>query len=173
MADKEREDSNNYISLRDHVDKICTTKDRLCDKLMMSLEERFDIRICAIEKSIKSAFESSEKAIEKAEMAQKEYNARSNEFRGQLDDQAKMLMPRNESIATTKANRDRTEDIWKMYEERHEIMRTDIEKLRDQVIQSRGAKEGHKESWTWLIGAVSLVVSVITLLMILTKIMKP
>ena len=40
--------------------------------------------------------EAQREAILKAEKAQSEYNVRSNEFRGQLDDQAKTLMPRNE-----------------------------------------------------------------------------
>lgn len=57
----------------------------------------------AQEKAVNAAFLASEKAIVKAEDAQKDYNVRSNEFRGQLDDQNKMQMPRIEAMALFKS----------------------------------------------------------------------
>ncbi len=56
---------------------------------------------------------SADKAIAKAEQAQKEYNERSNEFRGQLDDQAKTLMPRPETLG-----------MFRMFEEKLAAMKT-------------------------------------------------
>jgi hypothetical protein len=41
-----------------------------------------------VKEQTRASFEASEKAIVKAENAQRDYNVRSNEFRGQLDDQA-------------------------------------------------------------------------------------
>ena len=46
-----------------------------------------------------SVFASSEKAIIKAEDAQRSYNERTNELRGALDDQNKTLLPRTEAEA--------------------------------------------------------------------------
>jgi len=63
-----------------------------------SSEKAVGAALAAQEKLVSAAFESSEKAIVKAEEAQRAYNERSNEFRGQLDDQAKMLIPRAEAI---------------------------------------------------------------------------
>lgn len=48
------------------------------------------------EKLTSAAFAAAKSAAEKAEQAQHEYNIRSNEFRGQLDDQAKTLIARTE-----------------------------------------------------------------------------
>ena len=48
-------------------------------------------RMAAADKATQSAFAASEKAIAKAEQAQSDYNARSNEFRSSLDDQNKLM----------------------------------------------------------------------------------
>lgn len=61
-----------------------------------TLEKGIHAEIQAQQSNTAIAFTASEKAIEKAETAQREYNARSNEFRGQLDDQAKTLIGREE-----------------------------------------------------------------------------
>ncbi len=44
--------------------------------------------LTAQEKAVSAAFQASDKAITKAEDAQRDYNARTNEFRAQLSDQA-------------------------------------------------------------------------------------
>lgn len=62
-----------------------------------SLKEHFEERFRAGDKSIEAAFRASEKAIDKSEAAQTAYNARSNEFRAALDDQAKAFLPRSEA----------------------------------------------------------------------------
>lgn len=67
--------------------------------------------LIAQDKLTVSSFASSEKAIAKAEEAQREYNVRSNEFRGQLDDQAKTLLPRAEANTQFNALSDKIEDV--------------------------------------------------------------
>jgi hypothetical protein len=77
---------------------------------VMDERDRFYLAQIAEQKNLnENSFESSEKAIEKAEQAQKEYNERSNEFRGQLDDQAKTLMPRPETMSMFKAAGEKSE----------------------------------------------------------------
>src|SRR4030095_3890490 len=66
-------------------------------------ETAVNAALAAQDKQTTTSFQASEKAVLKAEEAQREYNVRSNEFRGQLDDQAKMLMPRSEVMALLKA----------------------------------------------------------------------
>jgi hypothetical protein len=89
---------------------------RLLDERDRRYEERFvaanvavSAALVAQEKQTAAAFLASEKAIVKAEDAQREYNIRSNEFRGQLDDQAKTLMPRTENAAELKGIEGRIE----------------------------------------------------------------
>jgi len=59
-------------------------------------DRRYAAERLADQRAVDSAFKASEKAIDKAEQAQTAYNARSNEFRQALDDQAKLQMSRTE-----------------------------------------------------------------------------
>lgn len=81
------------------LEKLVDERDRLYLEKFKGAEVAVAAALAAQEKSVNSAFAASEKAIVKAEQAQKEYNERSNEFRGQLDDQAKTLMPRPETLS--------------------------------------------------------------------------
>ncbi len=65
-----------------------------------ALEKQLVAAMVSLDRQMVSAFAASDRAITKAEEAQREYNVRSNEFRGQLDDQAKLLMPRIEAQAS-------------------------------------------------------------------------
>ena len=87
------------ISLKGLIDE----RDRLYDSRFKSAEVAVSAAFAAQEKTVTVAFLASEKAVLKAEQAQKEYNERSNEFRGQLDDQAKTLMPRPETLTMFKS----------------------------------------------------------------------
>lgn len=94
-------------ALRQHVEDL--------DRLYTERDRMYSERDASAKLAVKDALAANDKAITKAEMAQSEYNARSNEFRGQLDDQAKTLMPRNEFasvIANINSKIDRnSEDI--------------------------------------------------------------
>lgn len=86
--------------------------------------------LIAVKESTASAFKASEKAIEKAEMAQLAYNERSNEFRSALDDAQKNLMSRLEANAK-----------FESIEERVEMNRTETMKIRETLSESRGEKD--------------------------------
>jgi hypothetical protein len=81
-----------------HVMKIMDERHGLYTEKFAAAKEAVKDALAAQDKLTAAAFLSAEKAITKAEDAQREYNVRSNEFRGQLDDQAKMLMPRSEAM---------------------------------------------------------------------------
>ena len=96
----------------------------------------------------------SEKAILKSEEAQREYNVRSNEFRGQLDDQAKTLMPRIETenrfttiMSTIKENR------------------VTIDKIGERLTAIEANGTGMHNMWGYVAGAIGLVAIVVTLVM--------
>ncbi len=90
--------------------------------LMDERDQRYTERAAAAALALKDALAAQEKlaatvnesarlAINKAEDAQRAYNERSNEFRGQLDDQAKTLMPRAEYVAEHTRLIERVEDL--------------------------------------------------------------
>jgi 4-alpha-glucanotransferase len=68
-----------------HLEKILAEKD-------LRYQQRFE----AQELSVKNALQSAKEAVLKAEQAQEKRNEASNEFRGQLKDQAATLTPYNE-----------------------------------------------------------------------------
>ena len=82
-------------SLRDLMDERHSLYKERAD----SQKTAVDDALAAQKEQTSAAFVSSEKAIVKAEEAQTAYNTRSNEFRGTLDDQAKLLLSRTEYLA--------------------------------------------------------------------------
>lgn len=85
-------------ALKEYFERIIKDLREWVNGRFTDAQREVDKALAAAKEAVKSAFESSEKAIVKAEEAQRAYNERSNEFRGQLDDQAKTLMPRNEAM---------------------------------------------------------------------------
>lgn len=59
--------------------------------------ERVELLIDERDRRYEERFVAQSEAVNKAEKAQQEYNIRSNEFRAALDDQAKLMLPRNEA----------------------------------------------------------------------------
>lgn len=80
----------------DSIKNTLDEREKLSDIRFKASETAVSAALLAQKELVSAAFLASEKAIVKAEDAQKDYNIRSNEFRGQLDDQAKTLMPRPE-----------------------------------------------------------------------------
>jgi hypothetical protein len=96
-----------YLLQVKSIESNVNEHDRLYDSRFKAAEVAVAAALAAQEKAVNIAFLASEKAVLKAEMAQKEYNERSNEFRGQLDDQAKTLMARTESLSMFKSVEDK------------------------------------------------------------------
>jgi hypothetical protein len=99
IEERERIYTERFAALRALMDE----RDRLYGQSFKAAEVAVVSALAAQEKAVSAAFMASEKAIVKAEQAQKEYNERSNEFRGQLADQAVTLMPRPETMSMFKA----------------------------------------------------------------------
>jgi hypothetical protein len=96
----ERLDSLKELTLRmfEEQSKLSAERDRRYEDRFKAQETAVAAALLAQKESTGNAFAASEKAIVKAEDAQRDYNVRSNEFRGQLDDQAKLLMSRAEAF---------------------------------------------------------------------------
>jgi len=97
-------------------------------------------------------FASSEKAIIKAEDAQRSYNERTNELRGALNDQNKTLLARTEAEARFKTIEDKIDEI-----------KRDIVNLRESRADFRGGHVAEQQAGItqkWLIGlAVGVMLS--------------
>ena len=93
-----------------NIDRFLEERDRRYDTRFEGQEKAVAAALAAADKQVTTAFAASEKAVLKSEEAQREYNIRSNEFRGQLDDQAKTLMPRTEALSRFDAIDKRSEE---------------------------------------------------------------
>ena len=148
--------SDEHPSLREFVERIIEERDRLYDARIKALDAYFSSCLTAMDKATQSAFASSEKAIGKAEQAQADYNIRSNEFRGQLDDQAKTLMPRSEMFA-----------ILKGYDSRLDKLDGNISSLRESRSSGEGSSIARSEDRVqnnWNVGTlIALVLGLISL----------
>jgi hypothetical protein len=90
-------------TLRSHVLEVIGEHDRRYEQRFLAQESAVQAALVAQEKAVNAALIAADRAVAKAEQAQERRNEATNEFRGQLADQAATLMPRREaeqSIAT-------------------------------------------------------------------------
>ncbi len=145
-----QEDLREFFNTKiENVLTLITGNDRNYKTQFDNAKEAVSVALAAQEKSTANAFLASEKAIVKAEDAQKDYNARSNEFRGQLDDQAKTLMPRLETVGLFKSMDDKLIAIQASFESKLAEQRISNEKIFDAIVkdiaslrESRSGAEG-------------------------------
>jgi hypothetical protein len=123
-----------------------------------------DAALAAQKELVQTSFTASEQAIAKAEKAQTEYNIRSNEFRGQLDDQAKTLMPRAESFSMFKSFEDKMYIQNSSTEKSLDSLRLDIKSLRESRSELGGRGAGLQAGWGMLLAAVGLIATIVALL---------
>jgi hypothetical protein len=94
---------NAFVASEKAVQAALVASEKAVAAAFVAADKAVNAALVSQEKATSAAFQASEKAITKAEEAQKEYNARSNEFRAALDDQAQGLMPRFEAMGLNKA----------------------------------------------------------------------
>jgi hypothetical protein len=160
------------IPMREFLERIIDERDRLYDSRFRAAEIAVNAALAAQQKAVAEAFLASEKAIIKAEEAQKEYNARSNEFRGQLDDQAKLLMQRSEALGLFSASDNKLETMRLFFDSKLESQRLAFEKnnenlvkeigdLRESRSEIGGMKTGSREIIAYLIAAAGLALALV------------
>jgi len=163
------------ISIREFLERLIEERDRLYDTRFRAGEVAVNAALAAQEKAVTAAFSASEKAIIKAEDAQREYNVRSNEFRGQLDDQAKLLMSRTEAMSMFGATSDKIETMRVFFESKFETQRLALEKmvdaLKEEVASLResrseisGNRTSQREMLSYVIAIAGIAIAAAALL---------
>lgn len=141
-----------WVNTREYFERLISEKDKFYEMKFRAHDTYYNAKLEAMEKATAAAFISSEKAISKAEDAQKELNIKNNEFRGQLKDQADILMPRLEHQA-----------VVRNLEEKIEGLRRDVSSLREFRSESGGRYEGIRDWRGWAIGFVGLLIGLASL----------
>lgn len=128
------------------VEALMDERDRRYEDKFKALDNATEKALAAVREQTAAAFKANETAISKAEAAQTSYNVRSNEFRGQLDDQAKRLMPREETLAK-----------FASYDEKLEDCKKELGVLREAQMESAGRtvqRSEQRQTAQWTIGQV-------------------
>lgn len=157
--------------MREFLERVVDERDRQYDLRFRAAEIAVAAALAGQEKAVAAAFLASEKAIIKAEDAQKDYNARSNEFRGQLDDQAKLLMQRQEALGLFKSSDDKLETMRLFFDSKLESQRIAFEKnndaltkeignLRESRSEATGSKTSSREIFAYLIAGAGIVIAI-------------
>jgi hypothetical protein len=113
-----------------NLHNLIDERDRLYSERNTTQKVAVDAALTAAKEQTGASFASSEKAIVKAENAQSEYNARSNEFRATLADQAERLASKTELVTVNKNLEDKIS--------RHD---DDIRILREALSKTTGKDE--------------------------------
>lgn len=125
------------------------------ETLRAILEERdarYTQRFADMERALTAALASSEKAINKAEVATEKRFESVNEFRTTLSDQATQFMTRNEAAALLQRINDRVDDM-------AERMNESLNREERRTGKSTGLNAG----WLYLLGAVAAIGTIISL----------
>lgn len=136
-------------TLRSSFQKQIYDLKTLLDERYATQTKALDAAFVAAEKAVSTALDSAEKAVAKAETAAERRFEAVNEFRGQLADQAAMLMPRAE------------------YEAKHHALEKQVDDLTDRLTRAEGRSDGKGALYGWLVAGAGLIVAVIVMVNVL------
>ena len=153
------------------------------EKFLEERDRRYDERFDAIERARESAFASqkqltdaafsaSQKAVDKAEQAQKEYNARSNEFRDALNDANKNNIGRDEYHSGHQSLIDRLDADAIRLQEKFDDIKKSIEDLKISKANVSGKSEQSKADNAVLYSTVSLIGTLIAIIAVIITLAK-
>ena len=125
---------------------VIDERDKLYSERDKSSHTAVDAALTAVKDQTASAFAANKESVSKYETAQHEYNVRTNEFRGQLEDQAKRLIPRAE-----------VETIVKNLEEKIARLDTDTRINREAITTGMGKGAGMNQLWEYILAGVGLL----------------
>lgn len=127
----------------DGLRRIMDERDRLYTERYNVSKVAVDTALMAVKEQTSSSFASNKEAIQKADTAQHEYNIRSNEFRGQLDDQAKRLISRVE-----------VETIIKNIDEKIDKLDRETRANREALSTTAGSGAGMDKLFGWIMSII-------------------
>jgi chromosome segregation ATPase len=99
------------LSKIESTKQILDERDKLYKERDDSRRTAVDAALSAAKEQTKASFEASEKAIVKAEEAQKSYNQSHNDLARKMDDQSKATMPRSETEARFHALEEKVNEV--------------------------------------------------------------
>ena len=148
---------------------VLDERDRLYKERDEARRVAVDAALTAVKEQTASSFAAAEKAILKAEEAQKEYNLRSNEFRGQLSDQARLFMPRSEAEAGVKQVSSELDRLREDVRRENEGIKKEIASLRETRSAVEAGSTKSKDNLAMVISIISTIISFFAAGLIITR----
>lgn len=151
------------IPMREFFERIVDERDKLYGVRFEEAKTAVNAALIAQKESVTSAFLASEKAIVKAEEAQKAYNVAHNDLSRKMDEQNKGTMPRPEILALFKASDDKAETMRIFFDSRIESQRLAFEKsmeTKEIRIMALETTIANFQGRIWAIGVGITIVSI-------------
>lgn len=167
--------NSDHVSLREFLEEKLQHLSTRLD----SIDSKYEAALLALEKSIAAAFASSEKAILKAEEAQRAYNAAHNDLLRKQE----AMMPRPEfslkmegvdkDIAETRRELNFTREVVpKEIAELRTSLMAEISSLRESRSESGGKSVGMHASWGIMLGAAGLISTILSIAAVLISLFR-
>lgn len=160
--------NSDHVSLREFLEE----KLQHLSTRVTNLDAKFDAALIAQEKATAQAFAASEKAIVKSEDAQRELNIKNNEFRGQLKDQSTLFMPSAEAKMMFTNFDEKLNALRNEFESKLSLSTQDIPGLRESRSESGGKSVGMHASWGIMLGAASLISTILSIAAVLISLFR-
>jgi hypothetical protein len=160
----ERESGWTTDTLRAHLTDVINERDKRYEQRFLAQESAVQSALVAQEKAVNAALTAADRAVAKAEQAQERRNEATNEFRGQLADQAATLMPRRE--------------VEQLFSSLHAEMDAELKAVNakadsnaNRIENAAGRSGGADASTATLIAAVAALASVAAIVLLLVRIL--
>lgn len=179
MANEKESISHDHVSLKEYFEKLLEQRDlfyaekiKYLETRIVSVDDKHTAAVLAAKAIAETTFQSSEKAILKSEEGQRLLNEKNNEFRGQLRDQAEHLMPRTESLSNWKSATEKITELKEQTESKFDLIRKEIQVLREYRSEGGGKSAGMQQSWAVLIAAIGIVGTLVSIFVGLTVLLR-
>lgn len=179
--------TDDEISLREHMqrqidaqwryaDRLHTDQgayfERVFNELRLQLDERYatqtkalDAAFASAEKAVQAALAAAETAVAKAEAASDKRFDAVNEFRGQLADQSRTFITRDESLSRHDRSAEAMAEMSKRHDNETRLMRErvdrDIALINSRLDLGQGRSTGIDKAWGYVVGVVGVVGGII------------
>lgn len=157
-------------SVKEHFTKVIAEVDRRYEERFEAQEKAVNTALVASEKAVQAAFVAQEKAVTAALIAQKEAVIKAensaekrfesvNEFRKTLADQTATFIPRAEAIQRADNNAEKIANIDKR-------MTDSLAQIHSRLDLTAGKSTGMEAVWGWIIGAIGLAATIISIILV-------
>jgi hypothetical protein len=132
-------------TLAEYLTAVIRGNDDRYEQRFRGQEKAIELGFSAQKSAVEAALAAADRAVQKAEVAAEKRFESVNEFRNTLADQQRNLIPRAEFDVTVKALRDK------------------VDALQGQMERQMSERAGIKGGWGYAVGAVGLVLTILTI----------